>query len=93
MLPVPEPALALWLVEQAAERGALLHVSSSETQLARVQAAETFAGTGVEVLARQHLGAVRRRFAGTGLLVEGLRATTGPAGRAALRKLSAARCA
>lgn len=50
-LPVPEPALALWLVEQAAERGALLHVSSGETQLARVQAAaEAFAGTGVEVL-------------------------------------------
>ncbi len=50
-LTVPEPALALWLVEQALALGALLHVSGGEAQLARVRAAaEAFAGTRVEVL-------------------------------------------
>lgn len=50
-LPVSAPALALWLVEQAAERGVLLHIFSGEDQLARVRAAaEAFAGTGIEVL-------------------------------------------
>ncbi len=49
--PAPEPALALWMVEQAAAHGALLHVARSETRLERLRAAaELFGGAAVEVL-------------------------------------------
>lgn len=49
--PAPEPAPALWLVEQAEARGTLLHIARGEGRLDRLaEAAQVFADGRVEVL-------------------------------------------